>query len=149
MGLEAKKVYLYDDNGKYLRDFESISEFARTFNFPDNILSNRGRSIEDTFEFEDGRVASLNRIGRKGVFKYKEYKNSPYVGRGKKIAKSKDKGFKVEIYDLDGDKMAEFESVFHAISLTSLTKSMFFYANNRGGGSFKTRDGLMIKYVKK
>lgn len=146
MGIEAKKVHLYDEDGKYLRTFESISEFARTYNYPDNILSDRGRNVDDVFEFEDGRIASLERIGRKGVKKYKEYKNSPYVGRAKEISKSKAIDKKVVFYDLDGDKIAEFQSIFHATILTNVSNSSFYAKSAREKGGFKTSDGLIIKF---
>jgi len=120
-GRESKEVYLYDTDGKYLRKFVSISEFARTFQLDENLFSNqRGIYAPDVFEFEDGRVAALYRIGKIGINKYRQYKNSPYTKayRGRRVSESKvERLKKVYVYNLDGELIAEFKSAFFACKL--------------------------------
>lgn len=146
-GRKPSKVFLYDGIGNFVRDFESIAEFARTFNFTKNLFSAKNSHKEDIFEFADGRVAALSRIGRIGVRKFKEYRNSPYVGQGKTTAntvyKNRNKG-KVKIYDLDGDLIAEFKSLFQLCLMTSIDRSSLSHLGE-GREKIKTREGLIIE----
>lgn len=117
-GLKPMKVYLYDTDGKYLREFISISEFARTFQMNENIFS--GRNEDGVYEFEDGRIAALYRIGREGIKKYRRYKNShytkKYVGRiiAESVLKKNNKLGEVEVYNLDNELIATFKNVYFA-----------------------------------
>jgi hypothetical protein len=128
-GRENKKVYLYDTDGKYLRQFESISEFARTFQFSENLFSGENRRYNpDVYEFEDGRIAALYRIGRQGIRDFKRYDRSEYtkVYRGRKIAETvlKDSGKlkPVRVFNLDGELIAEFSNSYFCKKLMKLDK---------------------------
>ncbi|AGO48346.1 hypothetical protein Phi10:1_gp005 [Cellulophaga phage phi10:1] len=149
MGREKMKVYLYSEDGMYLRDFESIAEFSDHFGFSKNVFSHKYCVSRNIYDFEDGRVASTDRIGREGVRFHKNYLSSRFVGRGKKISekryKETGKG-RVFIHDLDGDKIAEFKSIFQAIALTGLDESCFYIF--KGRENKRTKDGLIITVEK-
>jgi len=139
------KVYLYGDSGKYLREFNSIDEFTTNFNFSSNIFSHNDWLTDKIYHFKDGRVASLEKIGRKGVLKAKRYKNNKFVGGGKTRSETcykKEKKGKVLMYDLDGDLIAEFKSIFQAILLTGFDQTCFRINKKKG---FKlTKTGIKI-----
>ncbi|AGO48941.1 hypothetical protein N356_gp049 [Cellulophaga phage phi14:2] len=129
------KVFIYDDDGKYLGDFPSMTEFAHTYNLSKNCLVNSDKNYH---LFDDGRIAVLERMGRDKVRQLKSYISSPYVGKNKSIALGhlKDKLNPIKLYDLDGDLIATFENSFVMSKLTSLP-------TNYKNGTL-TRDGLKI-----
>lgn len=143
MGRLKQEVYLYDTDGKYLRSFESCSEFARTFQFPENLFS---RDFE-VYEFEDGRVAATYRIGRKGIESWRRYKKSEYTKeyRGRKIAetvyKETDSLKEVELINLDGEVIATFKNEYFAKKLLGVG------SNKRLHVKYYDERGLKFRYV--
>lgn len=122
-GRPKSKVYLYDTDGKYLREYESISLFCREFQFSENLFSNYAGEV---YEFEDGRVGALYKIGREGILKYRRYKSSEYTKeyRGRKIAESvltkNGKNKEVAVYNLDGELIATFKNSYFAKKLMNI-----------------------------
>jgi hypothetical protein len=145
-GLAPIKVYLYEEDGSFSREFDSISEFTEAFNLSKNIFSTD--YLDDIYDFVDGRIACTRRIGREGIRKYKEYKYNRFVGQGSKIAKavyeSTNKG-EVVIYDLDNIEIARFKSIFHALQLTNLSEKSFIALEV--GKRIKNREGLYIELL--
>lgn len=144
-GLAKKEVFLYDTDGKYLRKFESVSFFAREFQISENIFSIDRRKVLDVFEFEDGRIAATYRIGREGIKKYRRYKNSVYVGQGKKTAetvlKKNGKLGLIKVYNLDNEIIAEFKNSFFAKKLLGIT-------SNKELPKLFTEEGLRFELIK-
>lgn len=144
MGREKQKVYLYDADGSYIQSYNSISDFSKSFNLEKNITHRRTHQVNECFyEFIDGRIASLSKIGRVGVMKYQEIKRSPYVGKQKTYWSSSWNGYRYELYDLDMDLIAEFKSDWHLKLLTGIEVHTKFHG--RHAEQVKTRDGLIIK----
>jgi len=144
-GLPPKKVYLYDTDGKYLQEFENSSLFCRTFGFSENLFSTENRRKDyQVYEFEDGRVAALYRIGKDGIRKYRQYKNSPYTKNyaGRNIAESvlkkngKVKG--IAVYNLDGELVATFRNTYFYKKMTGQAEPPFKNFND---------EGLSFKYI--
>lgn len=141
-GRIKQEVYLYDTDGKYLRKFESCSEFSRTFQFPENLFS---RDF-DVYEFEDGRVAATYRIGRKGIEAWRRYKNSEYTKeyRGRKIAetvyKETDSLKEVELINLDEEVIATFKNEYFAKKLLGVV------SNKRLHVKYYDEKGLKFRY---
>jgi hypothetical protein len=146
MGKESMKVYEYDEDGKYLRYHESIAEFARLYNLDKNVTHNRVECKSVFYSFDDGRVASLKRIGRVGVMIYKEYVRSPFVGVQKSHHDSKGNGNIYELYDLDGDIMAIFQSDWHLKLLTGIDVYTKF-SNKKNNDPVKMGNGIIIKRI--
>jgi len=126
-GRTAKKVYLYNKEGGFERVFESISDFARTYNVEDNIFSTSDRRWKhEVYEFADGSIAAIYKIGRKGIEEYRRYKNSPYTkhSRGRNIAETvlekTDRNKFIEVRNLDGELIATFKNSFFLKKLMQL-----------------------------
>lgn len=121
-GLPKKKVYLYDQNRKYIRNYDSISDFARDNNLDENIFSNRGRTIEDVLQFknldDELYTAALYKIGRDGIIKYERYIKSEYtkIYRGRLISenilKKKNENGKINVYNLDNELIMSFKNLY-------------------------------------
>lgn len=144
MGREKMPVYLYDTDGKYIRPFESIREFAETFGLSKNILC-YGRVHEDIYQFEDGRIACTYKIGREGIRQYKIRVNNLFLGKGSKIAETvyteQNKG-KVVVKDLDGNKLAVFKNIFVAKTMLGTTLDNLELDNPIRSGIF---GGVLVK----
>lgn len=118
-GRAKQKVYLYDENGSYLQDFESISDFADYVGIQQNVFSNYKK--REIHILEDGRVASLSRIGRDFAMKYKRYKASHYTVEypGRNISESRKNGKReVEVITLDEEVVAVFKNSYFYKKMT-------------------------------
>lgn len=150
-GRPSKKVHKYSPEGKFVKSYSSIAEFAREHGLSKNLFSHSSWNTDGIYELSDGSIVAIEKIGRVGVRKYQEYKRSPYVGQGKTIAitthKKSNKG-KVRMYDLDGDLMAEFTSIFHVAKLTDIHESTISGLLKKPGDSFKTHDGRILELLK-
>ena len=117
-GREKIYVFYYDAEGKFIKKFESLSDFARETGYQTNVFINSGYNKE-TVQLKDGNFASTIRIGRDGIRELKKYLNNEYVGHGKALAKGKAKAnnenYRILVYDLDGDLIATFENKFIAV----------------------------------
>jgi len=139
-GREKVKVYLYDSKGKYIKSYEHISEFAVENNISKTVFSNK--TAGEIQQLENGNIASLNKIGRQGVRDFLRYRNSPYTStyRGRKISEGSYNGkCKVEVYNLDGEKVAEFKNSYFCETMMNL-----FHIKRRKEFS---RDGLRFEIV--
>lgn len=135
-GRPLMKVYLYDEVGKYLGDFESVAEFARVYNLQKNVLST-AVSPEGIYDFPDGKVASTRRIGRENVKLRKRYQANPFVGAGKTIAKAKYEKAgigKVLGYDLDGELVVTYANPFVFSKVTGYPCT-YCYSNDHNGAN--------------
>jgi hypothetical protein len=147
-GRENMKVWEYSEDGKYLRNHESIAEFARLYNLDKNVTHRRVDLKDVFYEFEDGRVVSLKRIGRVGVALYKEYVRSPFVGTPKSHHSARGNGYMYEMYDLDGDIMAIFQSDWHLEILTGINVHSKFDRKDNDK-PVKMENGIVIKRIDK
>ena len=144
MSREKKKVYEYDQEGTYLRSHDSVTDFGKLYGLEKNISKRRIEYKGVFYEFEDGRVFCLTRIGRKGVKLYKKFRRSPFVGNYKAAYKAMTNGFKYEVYDLDGELMATFKSDWHLKLLTGVDVHSKFAKKNT---PVTTSNGMVIHRI--
>ena len=145
-GRPKHKVYEYDKDGKYLRTHESVKEFGGMYGLEKNVAHRRNEVKGVFYEFPDGRVASRKKIGRVGVQEFKQYSRSPFVGTPKSHHLSRGNSYKYELYDLDGDIMAVFQSEWHLELLTGIHVSNKFARKDED--SVKMRNGIVVKRYK-
>lgn len=111
MGLEKIPLYQYDENGKYIRSYESYSEvFEKYFD------NKKGRLFEDNKEYRelpDGTFIAKYRIGRAKLLKLKKIYNCVFCSKN-----ITDK--KISAYNLLGVKVAEFENMRVLQELTGI-----------------------------
>lgn len=136
------KVYQYDNEGKFLKTFNSMSE-VRVQYFPNDIgkrpLFGSRDYIKDYTILNDNTLISLNRIGRQKVkFLFKLHDNK-YVPK-KKIIKQE-----IECYNLAGDLLGTFTSIFAASILCNIPFAMVHKQLNRNTGTGQNRN-LIFKY---
>ena len=146
MGRLKQKVFEYDSDGKFLRVHDSIKEFGDLYGLEKNVSHRRNEVKGVFYEFPDGRVASLKKIGRVGVREYKKYSESPFVGTPKSHYISRGNGYKYELYDLDGDIMAVFQSEWHLRLLTGIDIRSNFCKHDHDTTELKR--GIKIKRYK-
>lgn len=133
---EKKKLYMYDSKGIFLREFESKKQFKDEYDSTYN-------KYDDKYGYKvlNGNVLSTKRLGKRRTLEILGYYNSPFVGRVKKSAETNlDKNgtnIPVQVFDLDGDLMAEFRNSFTLKMLTNLDMK------NIGK---KTNSGLILRY---
>jgi hypothetical protein len=135
-----RKVFIYGYKGELIDIKNSITLFAEAYDYTKSSFQ-----TNDFIFMENKGVASLNRIGRKKAREIIRRELSPFVGKSKSLHKGKSiYKKKVFLYDMDGDLMATFESIFHARLLTNLSSGSF-YSKLKTGSSKYTSDGILIK----
>lgn len=141
-GIKPKKVYLYDEDGAYLREYESISEFSRQMNgIEQNAFSNYQK--KEILILEDGRVAALSRVGREFIRFYKRYLKSEYTidYRGRKIAESKILNNSIELFNMDNEVISVFKNMYIYKKLLNITSRVTCPSKEW------SEDGLKLRYV--
>lgn len=113
-GRKPLKVYLYNDDGEFMKSFNSQAEFSNEFNLSKNLLSQ-----QNPFIFKSGEVACTYRIGRENIRVLKKKLASKYLGKGYKTSLTK-RSPKVEVYDLENNLIASFKSTFHFKLMTGI-----------------------------
>ena len=142
-GIPKQKVYLYDCDGSYIQEFESISNFADYVGISQNIFS-VGKKRE-VIELEDGRVACLDRIGKESVRQYKRYRSSPYTVEyaGRNISESRKNGQReVEVYTQDNEVVAVYKNSYF------YKKMLGLISDPRIPTRYWDKDGLKVRYSK-
>lgn len=145
-GREKVNVYMYDKDGSYIRSFNSITEFSHTFNLEKNISHRYKRVYNDViYIFDDLRIACLRKIGRTGVREFFRWYNSS-INKEKGRAKY---DYYYEMYDMYGEKVAEFPSAFHLHKITGIdVRNRFTHHKENKTQIVKLRNGIDIKRVK-
>ena len=134
-GRPKVKVYQYNNIGEYMREYETMSEvFNKYFDGKKGDLFH-GKEYR---ELPDGTFVSYYRIGREGLRQQRRIDENKYC-----FDQATHKPF--SIYNLKGEKISSFKSVYHA----SLLTGMFHTAINgrlthRKG--HHTKDGLIFKW---
>ena len=117
-GREKIKCYEYDLQGKYIREYESIQEVRDKF-YPNDkgkrpIIFNK----EGYFKIENYGFIANHKIGRDTLRINERIKNSKYCNY-----KSLDDEKEIEIYNLKGEKIAEFKNLYLISILTNIPKN--------------------------
>lgn len=137
MPREKQKVYQYDSNGKYLRSYESRTELQEKYNLTKDalIVSRNGYK-----KLEDGTYVAFFRIGKDELLKRLKIENCPFCTTGGLKRKP------VEVFNLLGEKIAEFTSIAVAAKMLNLKISTI---KSRAKGQFRNVSGnLIFKYKK-
>ena len=134
MGRLKEEVYVYNIDGSFYRKFESMTEYGKYFEKCKNSLIT---NLKPYAIINNSFVALKERVGKQKVRDIVKYENSPFVGTQLKMSESKSKLGEVYVYNLDGELIAKFKSLFF---FTKMTK--YPYINTVG--KTNTRDGLII-----
>ena len=132
------KCYHYEANGDYLGEFKSI-EMARQMYYS----CHAGKypmfvKHENIHIFPDQSIVSKRRIGRDAVVRFLKFENNPF--------RSSDRS-KIEIFDIEFNKIAEFSNKKTCSILTGLTMNQInSYLRNRAGNLPSNELGLIFKY---
>ena len=115
-GREKQRLFLYDSNGKYLRQYNSHSELRNDY-FPNEEnkrpLFNSKKWKHFKYDvLEDGCFYSNYRIGRENLLKFERITNSKFCFNNAKHDKP------VEVFNLMHEKIGEFKSLYFAHLLT-------------------------------
>ncbi len=143
-GKEKQKLYLYNKDGKYLKTYESQSDFRNEY-FPED---KNKRPLFDSkrwkhFKYDvlpDGCYYSNYRIGRDNLLKFERISNSKYCFNNAKHDKA------VEVFNLLHEKIGEFKSIHLAHLLTGENKSNIYRDCNKCKGEPKSE--YYFKYKK-
>ena len=151
MGKEKVKVYQYNKDGKFIKEWDSQTELRSKY-----YSKNKGKypifrkdfRPKDLVEFNisilpDETLVSDEKIGRIGILKFiKRYENS-YINRQARSGKYSDN--RINIYDLDNNKIAEFKDIDICSKLTGQTYNKVYNKLCRG---VHGHDGLRYEAIK-
>lgn len=140
-GKEKIKIYHYDKNGKFLKEFDSIASLRKTYFSEDKgkrpLLVNR-RSVYNYDILPDGTFYANWRIGRERLLKYEKIINSKYCFNNTTTDK------KVAVYNLLGEKIAVCANIYLTSLLTKEPYSTIVHSCEEGKGF--THKELIYKY---
>ena len=131
-GHKPKKVYLYNDKGKFINEFENSKIFANYFNLPTNTMSVISNNLDkDIYMVDDNNFASNIRVGKRRVTLFVAKLKSPYIRKKKPYKKEKI----VDCYNLNGELIASFKDEFYLKAMLNnrqinFAKDEFFYSND-------------------
>lgn len=142
-GHEKIKLYHYDNNGKFLKEFESISDLRKKYFNKELGKRPLCRSKRwELFNYDvlpDNTYYSNYRIGREKLLKLERVVNSPYC-----FNQATDK-IEVEMYNLLNEKIALFKNIHIASLVTKLSKTTIYHSCNEGKNMPK--GDLYFKYA--
>lgn len=145
MPRESQNVYEYTNKGKFVRRYNSISEFSECNNLEKNIHKRYTRIFNDVFYvFEDGGVVAFSKIGRVKVLEFNRWNNSP-INKEKNRAKNI---YRYELYDMSGDLIATFKNAFVLNHLLKINIESKFIYSKRNENLVKMSNGIDVKRVK-
>jgi hypothetical protein len=146
-----EKVYQYDQEGKFIKEWSSQSS-VRAYYYSDkrgkypifrNDLKGAARLRSGLSFLPDGTIVTRKKIGKTGVMIYMRRYNNPYVERCLRHSEHVDSI--IEVYNLDNEKIAEFKDVDIASKMTGRSySSIHSKVNSESHG----RDGLKYKLIK-
>jgi hypothetical protein len=142
-GLEKIKLYHYDNDGKFLREFESQRELINVY-YP-NIKGKKPlfRTKRSQYGYDilpDNTFYSNYRVGRNKLLQYEKIINSPFVG----FEPTNNK--KVIVYDILGEEIAKFKNAYICSKILNIAYGTVF-RDCENGKSKKLKD-LTFKYAK-
>jgi hypothetical protein len=143
MARQKEKVYQYDKNGKFIKEWESQTEVRNKYysdaigKYPIFRKDSKGSKItsKNISILPDETLISSERIGRIGVMEFLKRYNNPYINRS--IRSGKYAKSRINVYDLDNNKIAEFKDIDIASKITGEPYNTIYnrvstktYANN-------------------
>lgn len=131
-GHKPKKVYLYNEKGKFIDEFENSKIFANHFNIPTNTMSLISNNIDkEIYMVDKNNFASNTRVGKRRITLFVAKLNSPYVRKKKPCKKERI----IDCYNLNGELIASFKDEFYLKAMLNnrqinFAKNEFFYSND-------------------
>lgn len=142
-GRKPIKVYQYDNNGKFLKVYNSISEVRSEYFSEDigkrPIFGSKDYNKDYTF-LDDNTLIALNRIGRDAVKLLFKIRDSKYIPK-RKIKKQE-----IECYNLEGELLCTFTSIFAASVLTNIPMNRIGSQLSYSNSNYEQHKELTFKY---
>lgn len=113
-GREAKPVHVYDETGKYVRTFESQAEFTKHYDISKPIMSQHKDELIYKIHYTEFYASNV-KVGRDAIRLFVKKSNSPYIRKNEVKSNYVEK--EVECYNLEGEVIATFKSVYHLRAL--------------------------------
>ena len=140
MGREKKPIYQYSEDGKFLQEYESITQLREKYKITKGNMFGQGEYERNYRKLPDGTYISTERLGRDGVKKIVRIDSCEFCTTKYKTSKI------VEVYNLLGEKLAEFNSLATLCKMTNKPQATLFH---RGKNQSKTTaDNLIYKFKK-
>lgn len=148
------KVYQYDANGKYMKEWACTNDVRRAYYpddkgrrplFEESRAPYKGKPYpkKEYHNLPDGTFVSKYRIGRDRIIQLERIANSPYCYQDNSKSKV------VEVYNMEGKKIANFRNATLASMLTGIDVATINSQCNQGKGKKYTKSGLLFKYKQK
>lgn len=133
-GREKQMCYEYDEKGKYLQSYSSMSE-VRTKYYKSDIGKRPLFEVSNVYhKTPNNTFITKERIGRNGLLKQLKIDNCPYCTNNSKEFKP------FGAFNLKGELIAEFNNIHNASLLINMSKTTLFHRLN--DKKIKTRQNL-------
>ncbi len=118
-GRPKVKCYEYNPDGMYLQEYESIAEVRDKY-FPEDkgIRPLFKTGTKDYFKLDNGNFIANYKIGKENLRRLERVRNCVYCNNNGNI---KDK--QIEVFNLKGEKIAEFKNVYIASRICNIPHS--------------------------
>ena len=140
-GRKPIKCYEYDPDGKYLREFESYQHVRNTYFPEDTGKRPLFKSKKDYLKLSNGNFIANYRIGQSNLKKLERIRTCKYCSTNKNINNTA-----VEVFNLKGEKIAEFKNFYIASLMTGIDKTVLWSRLNSKSTITPNRDNLEFKY---
>lgn len=136
-GREKQKQYQYSKEGKFLKEYESLAKVLEKYNkSKGNFYGEKSYRL-----MEDETIICQNRPGREAIKRIYRIENCPFCNTLNKNSKI------IEVYNLLGRKIAEFESLELVCKMTGVDQSTVFSRATKGNKTLtKNGNDLIYKY---
>lgn len=139
MGKEKQPQYQYDtkeNDYKYLRKFDSLSEVFKVFGkTKGNFYEGREYRV-----MENGTIVSNYRIGRDKLRKLERIRNC------KLCTKNEPNSKEIEVFNLRGEKVAEFKSLTHAELISGVSSTTIYSQCKNKSNTCWTRGDINLLF---
>lgn len=131
-GHEKVKLYHYDNNGKFIKEFNCVSDLRKEYFFKDTgkrpLFNNKKWKLFNYDVLPDNTYYSNYRIGREKLLKLEKIANSLYC-----VNNCTD-NIPVKMYNLLNEEIATFKNAYIASLATNVAQSTVYYDCNKGKG---------------
>lgn len=135
-GKPKQKQYQYSSEGKFIKEFTSLSEVFEKY----NLKKGNFYGGKDYRLMPDNTYISHYRIGREKLKKQVRIDTCAYCNIEYSTSK------KIEVYNLKKEKIAEFRNLAIATKLTNLSASTIIQSALRNSTICHTTNNLTFKY---
>lgn len=137
-GLPKQKQYQYSKEGKFIKEFESLTEVVEKYGKTKGKFYTTGLQKR----MNDGTWICQTRVGKKEIMKLEKIYNCPFCIEGNYHKKP------IEVYNLVGEKIAEFNSASTFEKMTGISRTTAQAKAAYGNKTLPKSNNLIIKYKK-